>query len=168
MSRGRPWRAWRRGCAGRPTRPATWRTTLTGSRPRRRGSGTLKAERWRTHFRGFCHYPHRGVDAGRPGCKSTECTDYRLPSPPSFKCNVLRENLSVDSQNIPCAPLKGVVGNLCLKVRVSRGFSEAIRNPSCHSRADFCKQNWSQHCLMKYVRIDILYFTKNRTIHNTQ
>ncbi len=30
----------------------------------------------------------------------------RLPSPPSFKCNVLRESLSVDSQNIPCATLK--------------------------------------------------------------
>jgi hypothetical protein len=29
--------------------------------------------------------------------------EYRLPSPPSFKCSVLRESLSVDSQNIPCA-----------------------------------------------------------------
>jgi hypothetical protein len=32
--------------------------------------------------------------------------EYRLPSPPSFKSNVLRESLSVDSQNIPCATLK--------------------------------------------------------------
>jgi hypothetical protein len=31
---------------------------------------------------------------------------YRLPSPPSFKCNGLRESLSVDSQNIPSATLK--------------------------------------------------------------
>jgi hypothetical protein len=30
----------------------------------------------------------------------------RLPSSPSFKCNVLRESLSVDSQIIPCATLK--------------------------------------------------------------
>jgi hypothetical protein len=30
----------------------------------------------------------------------------RLPSPPSFKCNVLRESLSVDSQNIACSTLK--------------------------------------------------------------
>jgi hypothetical protein len=30
---------------------------------------------------------------------------YRLPSSLSFKCNVLRESLSVDSQNIPCATL---------------------------------------------------------------
>jgi hypothetical protein len=30
----------------------------------------------------------------------------RLPSPPSFKCNVLRESLSVDSQNNLCAILK--------------------------------------------------------------
>jgi hypothetical protein len=32
--------------------------------------------------------------------------EYRLPSPPSLKCNVLRESFSVDSQNIPCAALK--------------------------------------------------------------
>ncbi len=32
--------------------------------------------------------------------------EYRLPSPPFFKCIVLRESLSVDSQNIPCAILK--------------------------------------------------------------
>jgi hypothetical protein len=32
----------------------------------------------------------------------------RVPTPlsPSFKCNVLRESFSVDSQNIPCATLK--------------------------------------------------------------
>ncbi len=32
-------------------------------------------------------------------------TEYRLPSPPSFRCNVMRESLSVDSQNIPCPTL---------------------------------------------------------------
>ncbi len=32
--------------------------------------------------------------------------EYKLPSPPTFKYNVLRESLSVDSQNIPCATLK--------------------------------------------------------------
>jgi hypothetical protein len=32
--------------------------------------------------------------------------EYRLSSPSSFKGNVLRESLSVDSQNIPCATLK--------------------------------------------------------------
>jgi hypothetical protein len=32
--------------------------------------------------------------------------EYRLSSPSSFKCNVLRESLSVDSQNIPCATPK--------------------------------------------------------------
>ncbi len=32
--------------------------------------------------------------------------EYRLPSPHSFKCNVLRESLSVVSQNIHCATLK--------------------------------------------------------------
>ncbi len=32
--------------------------------------------------------------------------EYRLPSPPCIKCNVLHESLSEDSQNIPCATLK--------------------------------------------------------------
>ncbi len=32
--------------------------------------------------------------------------EYRLPSPRSYKCDVLRESLSEDSQNIPCATLK--------------------------------------------------------------
>ncbi len=41
--------------------------------------------------------------AGRHSCKIKE---YRLPSPPSFKCNVLRESLSVDSQNIYCTTVK--------------------------------------------------------------
>jgi hypothetical protein len=34
-------------------------------------------------FGDFCHYPHRGVDAGRHGCKTTGwIQEYRLPSPP--------------------------------------------------------------------------------------
>jgi hypothetical protein len=32
--------------------------------------------------------------------------EYTLFSTPSFKCNVLRESLSVDSRNIPCATPK--------------------------------------------------------------
>jgi hypothetical protein len=31
--------------------------------------------------------------------------EYRLSSPPSSECNVIRQNLSEDSQDIPCAPL---------------------------------------------------------------
>ncbi len=42
---------------------------------------------------------HREVDAGRHRCKTSL-------SPPSFKCNVLRESLSEDSQNTPCGTLK--------------------------------------------------------------
>jgi hypothetical protein len=40
--------------------------------------------------------------------------EYSLPSPPSFKCNVLRESLSADNQNIFLRNIKekGVVGNL--------------------------------------------------------
>jgi hypothetical protein len=37
-------------------------------------------------------------------------TDSPLPPPPSFKCNVLRESLSVDSRNISRATLKKEVG----------------------------------------------------------
>jgi hypothetical protein len=32
--------------------------------------------------------------------------EYRLPPTLSFKCNVLCESLSVDSQNIPCPTLR--------------------------------------------------------------
>jgi hypothetical protein len=35
-----------------------------------------------------------------------DVTMARLPSPPSIKCNVLRESLSEDSQNISCATVK--------------------------------------------------------------
>ncbi len=44
-------------------------------------------------------------------CRKTRLQDYgiqeyRLISPPSTKCDVLRESLSEDSQNIPCTTLK--------------------------------------------------------------
>ncbi len=45
--------------------------------------------------------------------------DYRPPSLPFIKCKVVRESLSEDSQNIPCATLnkeKGVVCNLYLSL----------------------------------------------------
>ncbi len=68
---------------------------------------------------GILHYPHRGVDEGHHSCKTTEHKITDSPPPPSFKCNVLRESLSVDSQNIPCATLKrrGVVGNLRISLK---------------------------------------------------
>jgi hypothetical protein len=44
--------------------------------------------------------------------------EYRLPSSPSFKCNVLSESLSVDSQNIPCATLKRS-GSWVISVHIS-------------------------------------------------
>ena len=45
-----------------------------------------------------------------------QSTRVQLPSPPSFKCNVLRESLSVDSQIYSLRNIKekGVVGNLCI------------------------------------------------------
>jgi hypothetical protein len=50
------------------------------------------------------------LSAQRGRCRTSRLQDYRveeyrLPSPSSFYCNVLRESLSVDSQNIPCAIL---------------------------------------------------------------
>jgi hypothetical protein len=45
--------------------------------------------------------------------------EYRLPSPPSFKCtHVLRVSLFMDSQNVPCATLKrrgSWVISICLR-----------------------------------------------------
>jgi hypothetical protein len=40
------------------------------------------------------------------GRQNYRVQEYRFPSSLSFKCNVLRESLSVDSQNIPCATLQ--------------------------------------------------------------
>ena len=42
--------------------------------------------------------------------------EYRLPSPPSYKCNVLRESLSVDSQNIPCETIEKRRGSWVISV----------------------------------------------------
>ncbi len=44
-------------------------------------------------------------------CRTSRLQDYRIRGdrllpPPSIKLNVLRESLSEDSQNIPCATLK--------------------------------------------------------------
>jgi hypothetical protein len=68
------------------------------------------------------------LSAPRRRCRTSQLQDYRiqeyrLPSPPSFKCNVLRESLFVDSQNIPCATLnrKGswvISVYLCLNTRI--------------------------------------------------
>jgi hypothetical protein len=56
--------------------------------------------------------------------------EYRLPSPPSIKCNVLHESLSEDSQNIPCAT-KGVVGNLYISLAFT---SQRCQLSICHIR----------------------------------
>jgi len=41
------------------------------------------------------------------GCKTTEYNStVQTPLSPSIKCNVLRESLSENSQNIPCTTLK--------------------------------------------------------------
>ncbi len=56
----------------------------------------------------------RTDDAGRHSCKTTEYKSTDSPFAPSFKYNVLCENLSMDSQKIPCPTLKrrGSCGNL--------------------------------------------------------
>jgi hypothetical protein len=50
------------------------------------------------------------IRTGRSGRSMQDVTvarlEYRFLSPPSFKCNVLRDSPSVDSQNIPFATLK--------------------------------------------------------------
>jgi hypothetical protein len=47
------------------------------------------------------------LSAQRRRCRKAQWQDYRVQEyrVSSFKCNVLRESLSVDSQNIPCATL---------------------------------------------------------------
>ncbi len=52
------------------------------------------------------------LSAKKGRCRSSQLHDYRvqeknrLPPSPSFNCNVLRESLSVESQNIPCATIQ--------------------------------------------------------------
>ncbi len=58
------------------------------------------------YLRGFGHRPHGDVDAGQHGCKITDYKSTNSPLPPSIKCSVLRESLSEDSQNLPCAAQK--------------------------------------------------------------
>jgi hypothetical protein len=49
---------------------------------------------------GIFHFPYRGVDVGRHShSKTTEYKSAGSPLPP-FKCNVLRESLSAESQNL--------------------------------------------------------------------
>ncbi len=62
----------------------------------------IQSERWRIKV----EVPSLGIlslSAPRRRCRTSQLQD---PSPPSFKCNVLRQSLTVDSQNIPCATLK--------------------------------------------------------------
>ncbi len=61
-----------------------------------------------------------------------------LDSPPSFKCNLLCESLSVVSQSIPCATLKRrgswVPGNLCISLVVPyrTGYATDLHVPEQH------------------------------------
>jgi hypothetical protein len=57
--------------------------------------------------------------------------EFRLPSPPSSKCNVLRESLSVDSQYIPCAVLQRM-GSWVISVQY---ISD---EPKCRGRGGSC------------------------------
>jgi hypothetical protein len=57
-------------------------------------------------LRGFCHYPHRGVDAGRHSCKTTEYKSTDSPLPPLLNVMYSLRNTKE----------KGVVGNLCISL----------------------------------------------------
>ncbi len=55
-------------------------------------------------FGDFVSILANGIDTDQHGCKTTEYKSTDYPLPPLV--NVLRESLSEDSQNIPCATLK--------------------------------------------------------------
>jgi hypothetical protein len=127
------------------------------------------------------------LSAPRRRCRTSQLQgyrvqEYRLPSLPSFKCNVLRESLSVDSQNIPCATLqrkggKGVVGNLCISLSKHKNPCEVI---SCETLygvfllilvcaflhlpfADFCREiakscvdNYLQHVHVSHITVSTI------------
>ncbi len=97
-----------------------------GGRPRhlprgnRREGGRSRAEsaplhqvRIRFYLLGFCHYPHRGLDTGQHGCKTTEYKSANSPLPLSIKCNVGTECLWEQSKySLRNTNEKGVVVNL--------------------------------------------------------
>ncbi len=85
------------------------------------------------------------LSSQRGPCRTTrlsgyEVQDCRLHSPPSMKCNVLRESLSEDSKNMYSLrniKEKGVVSNLCISLQTTKqgcgyafiyGFAD--KNPS--------------------------------------
>jgi hypothetical protein len=48
----------------------------------------------RSYLRGFCHYPHRGVDAEQHGCKTTQYkSTVQTHLSPSIKCSLLHDSL---------------------------------------------------------------------------
>ncbi len=65
-----------------------------------------------SYLRGFCHYFHRGDRCRTARLQNYGVQKYIPSSPPSIKRNVLRESLSVDSQNIPSETLERERGNL--------------------------------------------------------
>jgi hypothetical protein len=80
-------------------------------------------------FGDFVTIRTEGVDAG---CHVTvarlqSARVHRLPSPPSFKCNVLRESLSVEcgqsKYSLHNTKEKGVVGNLWIHPISYHSFS---------------------------------------------
>jgi hypothetical protein len=67
----------------------------------------------RSYLRGFCHYPHRGVDAGRHSCKNTEHKSTESPILPLL--NVMycvRVSLWQSKYSLGRTKERGVVGNL--------------------------------------------------------
>jgi hypothetical protein len=67
----------------------------------------------RSYLRGFCHNPHRGVDAGRHSCKTPEYKS--SDSPLHLLLNVMycvRVSLRIVKYSLSNTKKKGVVGYL--------------------------------------------------------
>ena len=84
------------------------------------------------------------LSSQRGRCRTTRLQDYRiqeyrLTSPPYIKCNVLRESLSEDGQNIPLCNTKEkvVVGNLFISLVEADGGGGHPCTPT-HPRSSIC------------------------------
>jgi hypothetical protein len=78
-------------------------------------------------FGGFCHYPHREVDAGRHGCKTTEykSTDSSLPRL-LIEMYCERVSLWTVKMFLRNTKEKRVMGNLCISLNFSFSYNKVI------------------------------------------
>ncbi len=104
------------------------------------------------------------LSAQRGRCRTSRLQDfrvqeYRLPSPPSFKCTVLRESLCRQSKySLRNTKEKGgIVGNLCISLGKNEGYVKDTAS-MCEVLTDIqlgTIQSYSRMGAMEYNRVNL-------------